>query len=599
MRALVPLFAVLGLAAWLVLRSSSRRDEFGDGNATLGVVEADPTGRPEVALLPAPAPLVEEAAPEGSPARREAVVVRTEPVAGRVEVAGGLPFADQPVVVAHVHRTGVSRLHSRRIEAPVARDGSFALEVPAGTRSVSLDLESLVLWLSEEVEVRPGQRDVVLRPEVRAALRGWAHRPGRLALGPSSCEEEPIRVSCDRAGTLHADPGGGFVFMVPTDTELVLEAEIGTGGFVIRADTPIFLAAETGTGEAAVEAAEARASARLVLEALRPGEIREVDLFLEPWIAPRGVVTDRSGAPIEGASVMVVLSEEQLHQAWQPGVKQTGVDGRVLLDPLPPGPWELWVTAPGRFRDLRKIVLPSDGYEELRFVLGPPGIVRGRVVLPDGTPCEGAIVSDIQYTRRPPLFEHVGTGESTPTTCSFGFSQSGFTSLACTDGEGGFTFVADTDAALLVAVGRGFAASLPLEVELGAGVEKNGVVLQLRRACSLSGRAFDEDGKPLLKTLLRFHSADGTDFMLDTGASGTFEAHGLPAGSARISAGFTRVGEGFEIFARYRGSVDVELVPGLEHEQGNGFRTVLDGSVDVELVPGLETSVELRLKRRE
>ncbi|NOT29884.1 MAG: carboxypeptidase regulatory-like domain-containing protein [Planctomycetes bacterium] len=541
MRALVPLFAVLGLAAWLVLRLGAGREGLGDGSATPAVGDADPASRPQVALLSAP--VVEEATPDGSPARRAAVVARNEPVAGRVEVAGGRPLADQPVVVAHVHRTGVARLHSRRIEAPVARDGSFAFEVPAGTRSVSLELESLVLVLANEVEVLPGRRDVVLRPEVHAAVRGWAHRPGRLALGPSTCEEEPIHVSCGES-RLDADPGGSFLFTVAVGTPLVIEAE-------------------TTVGEPDSE--PSRASARLALPALQPGEIREVDLFLEPWIGLRGVVLDTAGSPVAGAAVIVVPKGEQRLREG-PDDFRTGSDGRFVLTPLPPDAWELRVRAAGRFSASKTLVLPREGYEELRFVLAAPALVRGRVLRPDGGPCAGARVLDVNSG---PCFAGGPTNEGSRASglqliVDERWESTPESSFLPADADGRFAIEVDATRAKLTATGMSFAPSTPLGLELRPGQVMDGIVLWLRPGCRLRGRVLDEDGRPVLGSM-RFASADGIEVLLFL-HEGEFESSQLPPGRGRIEY------------------------------PTEGTRGGLEGSLEFELDPERETVVELRLR---
>ena len=276
--------------------------------------------------------------------RREAVSLPNALVAGRVEVEGGMPAGEEARVVGRAHRAGVSRLHSEAFTAPVAPDGSFELRVPEDTRSVGLELDSRVLFLVNEVEVRPGKLDLVLWPRIFAVVRGRVFLPW--GVEPSSIGEVRIDVSAGQAH-VRADAEGRFELLVEPRMPLTLSAETSERGPRSRV----------------------HGSARLELGALRPGEIRAVEVFLEGRYRPRGVVLDEQGAPVKYASVKVVAAgmqpEAQLAQY------QTDGRGRFELGSLTKGEWDLSVQARGRYPVTQRLLLPVDANRELCIVLGP------------------------------------------------------------------------------------------------------------------------------------------------------------------------------------------------------------------------------------
>ena len=517
-RWLVPLLGALALGAAFALRRDPERARGAAPRAEARQERAVSSAAPAPELV---APRAASAEPGetprvDAPGRREAVAEAGALVAGRVEVEGGLPAGEKVVVVAHAYREGVSRLHSRAFEAPVALDGSFELRVPEGTRSVGLELEALLLFLPEEVEVRPGTRDVVLRPNVLAAVRGRVHRPLGLDAVPSA--EETIHVSAGRSA-VYADPDGRF--------ELV-----------VRPDEPLELVARTGAAEGMEK--------RLELAPLRAGELRQVDVFLEPMHWLHGLVTDESGAPLTDATVELLIASERRLEDLPPEPQQTGADGRFVIGPIRPGPCEIQASAPGWRNEVLELELPADGRELLRFVLTPAVVVRGRVVGPDGAPRAGASVRKVPEPGRLILLSNRARTDLSPLP---------------TDEEGRFTYTGDEATIRLVASADGFARSLPLVIEPGTASTDGEVVLTLRPACSLRVHVFDESGQPA-DVFLTLRSEDGTQHVL-RGDKGVVVGHAFPPGRAWIEAGPFRIETDADA-CRYTGSVEVVLTPEVE-----------------------------------
>ncbi len=258
------------------------------------------------------------------------------------------------------------------------------------------------------------------------------------------------------------------------------------------------------------ELGDSRVAQSRELDALRPGEIRDVELFLDPWITVRGIVTDGGGVPIEHATVTAVPGEGHLGG----GGVESGADGRFTLPRFEPGSVQVLAGASGRF--CAQQTLSGDVDEELHLVLGPPATVRGRVLEPDGTPCEGAGVYSLEQPQPRSLHRE-------------------WDSMVYTDRDGVFVLPLTWPATRVVALQRGFAESIPLPLEIGAGTTTEDVTLRLRRGCPLSVLVLDENGVPVQAMIwFRFESSyersEGTD------PYGVYEAHDLPPGAASIEA---------------------------------------------------------------
>ncbi|MSR63863.1 MAG: carboxypeptidase regulatory-like domain-containing protein [Planctomycetes bacterium] len=537
MRLLLSLSLVVVLGAFaLLLLPAERGPRAADGPESLASSSAEPA--PAADLRPTLEAHALEAAESGE--LRAPAAIDGLPVAGRVEVAGGLPTGLEARVVAHAHRKGVSRLHSQRYETALAPDGTFAFVVPRGTRSVSLDLEADRLTLPDEVEVAPGSTAVVLRALAWGVVRGRVHRP---PLG--SAGAEPIRVRCG--------PPASWT---------------GTGGTSCD-DAGRFSIPRLSVGEPLeLRAMCSGASAELTLAPLVAGEAREVELVLEPWQGLRGVVLDEDGVALEGAHVrrLVLVFDGDLPDSQS--AQTTGADGRFELPPMPRGSFEVSASVPGRNRVVRTLRAPEDTREELRFVLPRRGTVRGRVFAADGTPVRGARVSaEPDGLRGNGLDGSVALGSVHGSRLVRWIGEREQDEDARTDDEGRFELATDSGTLHLRARAPGSAPSRALELALAPGATHEGVVLELRAPCGLRGRVLDEQGEPL-RVPLTFTSDDGVRVSLLAGEDGAFEVAGLPPG---------------------RG----ELVPGPLR------RWRYSGSAQVELTPELETVLELRLTRAE
>ncbi len=496
MRALVPLLSALALAAALVWCSRPERGRAASAPPTRAVAKgAESSARdPAAALELAPAPALALAEfPE--PPRREASGPTGLAVAGRIEVAGGLPPGREPLVVARAYRGDVSRLHSRRIETRAARDGSFALSVPADTRSVGLEIEARLLYLTEEVEVAPGTLDVVLRPRLLALLRGRVHAPLEFWNNPA-----PISVAFGSASQGYAERDGSFELVVEPGEEALLFARSRT-----ERNDPHSTPLET----------------HRALAALRPGEERWVELVLEPWTTLRGVVSDASGAPLAGAVVT-------LEPTWSDGRElfrrsessTTGLDGRFELGPLGQGTWDVRVSAEGRRATLRTFELPADAESWHVIELAKATRVTGRVFAPDGTPVAGArVLWQDEPDARPGRVLVPFPGRAPPPPSE----------QRTTDEHGRFELELEREGRI-VARSSGFAESLPFDPD-ASGAARD-FELHLRPACSIRVRVLDEEERAV-NGILAFRSEDGTERFL-VADEGVVVGRGLPPGRAWI-----------------------------------------------------------------
>lgn len=327
---------LLGVAWWSTRREAATR---GEGDPSAASVAHPAEVEVAVAAPPTLAEPLDELAnvSENALGNPSSVLHEGLPVAGQVEVEGGLPTSVFAVVVALAHRPGVSRLHSLRFETPLAADGTFALEVPSGTRSVSLDLDSAVLGVPDEVEVRPDRSDVVLRAKAYAAVRGRVLSPPG-AQGADRAWVYGSGVDDEWPASVQAEASGRFTLAyLPFGTPLSVWA-LGDHTFV-----------------------------RLELESLKRGEVREVELQLEPWKDLHGVVLDDGSAPI--ADAWVTVHETEFEYPLDRSVR-TAADGRFRLEAVSPSANWIDVQASGYEHGSRRIQMPDSALAELRFVLG-------------------------------------------------------------------------------------------------------------------------------------------------------------------------------------------------------------------------------------
>ena len=111
-----------------------------------------------------------------------------------------------------------------------------------------------------------------------------------------------------------------------------------------------------------------------------PGEVKRIDLDLEPMELNVTVVGAQSGLPIEGAGVQLREVMQEGGGWSSPGVEVTDASGVARAFAVRPGTYMLRVSAAGRASYSRQLELPVS--EDVR------------VELPAPTPCSGRIVID-------------------------------------------------------------------------------------------------------------------------------------------------------------------------------------------------------------
>ena len=108
------------------------------------------------------------------------------------------------------------------------------------------------------------------------------------------------------------------------------------------------------------------------------------------------VVVASDGRPVEELRVVaMILGDPASAGGWlrvAGGGEWESADGRLRVEDAAPGTWELAIVAEGLARAvLRDVRVPCE--EPLRVTLRPPATIRGRVVLPDGSPAARAHVA--------------------------------------------------------------------------------------------------------------------------------------------------------------------------------------------------------------
>ncbi len=232
------------------------------------------------------------------------------------------------------------------------------------------------------------------------------------------------------------------------------------------------------------------------------------DVVLEAGPVIRGVVQDRQGAPIPGATVRAFTRSASL-----PAEAESDEAGAFVLAGLKPGTLELSAHAPGYASTRQPVVV---GTEDLVIALDAGGTVTGAVVDGKGQPVSGAMVraaADAREMDAPPM---------------------GLTS----DGDGRFTLY-DVRPGLYVVEAR--AAGHPpgnvSDVRVTAGATTDVGTLRLRSGGVLQGTVKDAAAEPIAGASVRVEADSyGPGLQTQTDAAGAFQISGLSAGRVDVVA---------------------------------------------------------------
>ena len=111
-------------------------------------------------------------------------------------------------------------------------------------------------------------------------------------------------------------------------------------------------------------------------------------LNLAPGCSVSGVVVDESGRSIPGADVQI----RSPSRAGSRTRTRTNRDGRFRFGNVSPGRWTVFIQPLRQAPVHGTVVASANRPAESQFVVGPSSYISGRVIGPDGSPVEGALV---------------------------------------------------------------------------------------------------------------------------------------------------------------------------------------------------------------
>jgi len=460
---------------------------------------ASPAHDPEVLDLAPPASV--------SPSRREPLPQQRPEIRGRVVLPADFVHGEEQWVV-----TG-SESDLERLAAPIEADGSFALSLPVFA-PVELRLESRFLWLPEPVSASPGQ-DVELRPCVYGSLEGRLVAPAVRAPGADLAKarlrwnfaslERPSAPTMWQPSWHQDSPPG-------PDGTFVLDK--------VASGVPLLLHVRNPFGP----------NTALEVAPLRPGEVRVLDVELEPGIRIEGVVLDEHDVPVPHVPLDVGDGRPvaERDDPWYSGRPLTDANGRFRIERVGLGVDRIATSGRDLVRHDEAALDPMRGDVldlVLRVVRG--GAITGRVTWPDGSRPE-----KIQI-------ELVGPRND------WREAERGHLELRGLP-SGRYE--------LRVRATRAGVTGLALETNIEPGGPPLALVLSEEQGCEVSGRVVDEDETPVEYFSVYAHQ-EGGDSRAEPaeGRAGRFHWMGLTPGSWVLTVrAYGFVGQ----------RVEVQLLPG-------------------------------------
>ena len=421
-------------------------------------------------------------------ARVELLVFPAATVSGTVTGPDGKPIPRALVSVA-------GRPFGRNSASYAADDlGRYEIAgIEAGLYDVLARAPGLAPAVAPEVvldERSEARVDLVLRPGARVVGRlvDANERPvaGRVEVGELNGRARPYAL----ADSLRAEAGADGRFAI---------AEVPQGEHALGVNAP-------GQAPERVELA-VRAGDKVV----DVGDVR-----LEVGIAIRGHVRTKEGAAVPDASIQAYT----MRRGATRGDARSEADGSFVLAGLEQTMYHLTVVAAG-FGTAEKEAEP--GGEPIDIVLEPAGIITGLVTDDRGRPVDGfrvsATLGDGTMMRRMPRFEEVSSDDG-----RFRLTEvsAGTYVVKVTAPERAAGTVADVKVAVGATVDVG-------TVKLGPGGVVRGTVVEAGGG-PVAGARVNVSGQG------RDWISFGTDPEVVTDGSGAFEAKGVPAGTAQVTA---------------------------------------------------------------
>jgi protocatechuate 3,4-dioxygenase beta subunit len=336
---------------------------------------------------------------------------------------------------------------------------------------------------------------------------------------------------------------------------------LGKGPFTVTAEAP-----ERTPGAKPVEGpAPAKPIVWQAREDGVPPGTTTLRLLLAAPIGLRGQVHDEQGAPVTKFSIfaqrtatgpMATLGQASRDQAFE------DPQGNFFLPGLIRGRWSVHVSAEGfAQRSPLELELPRED-APLELVLARAARVTGVVKDPGGRSVGGAEVTIA--TGGANWQRMMNSGPKPPETHTLD--------------DGSFTLAGLVPARVkLVAGAKGFARSLPLELDLAETPETQGVELALREGALLTGEVFDDAGRPAAGWMVQvtdpanfdqemvFAESDG-HFRVEHLQPGTRQIVAMPSGAGRSGgdAGGEDATSDMSAFVSHLRMSSAELVDGQE-----------------------------------
>lgn len=485
------------------------------------------------------------AAREATPGRRELAPHASAAVrlAGRVAVPARTPAQERALVVAFERPLDPRALWGAKgpmaalssdpdaepdgvlARAPIDAEGRFVLELPEARQTVHLAVVGRYLFSPATTPARRDGPEPFLAPRLGALVRGRVVPPP--SLEPAVLAGGEVRLVPDLTGALEAMT----LATSATRRETALDEE---GRFTLPAVDP------AGT---LVLVARGDRFPTVFRRGLRPapGEVLEVELSAPLPGAVSGRIRDADGAPIVGARI--VARRPGVNGSWldELRVATSDASGAFRLDALAPGPLVLSARVAGRGR-ARLVLAPELAPGEIRrgvdLELREGEAISGRVLLPDGSPAQGARVRAGADPKAIGIgFDPLGGGEATSD------AQGRFRISGLSPGTFRVSAELRRESAAEREPGRQRPASFGAAVD---GVRAGGEPIELRLdpLAELEGRALDAEGRPLsafsVEATLAGSGgifdlfAEKVRFSVEDATDGSFRRDGLRPGAWKV-----------------------------------------------------------------